>query len=72
MKSPDALDNRLDCQDISWFHSRVQEPIKPIKAIKTILEEYGYHIEQVTTRDPGEIIYEVGFQVAAKPRKKTT
>jgi len=40
-----------------------------VRAIKAILEEAGYHIEQIETRDPGVVIYEDGWQVVAKPKK---
>ena len=72
LKSPKVLREPENFRAISWFHPRANEPLKRVRAIKAILEEYGYQIEQVTSRDPGEIIYEDGFQVIAKPRKKTT
>ncbi|MEM7359893.1 MAG: hypothetical protein AAF431_12405 [Pseudomonadota bacterium] len=72
LKSPAVLRDEENFRAISWFHPRADEPIKKIREIKVILEEHGYHIDQVTTRDPGEVIYEDGFQIVAKPRKKTT
>ena len=72
LKSPKILSQSEHHRGIAWFHPRAKEPIKRIRAIKTILEEYGYHIDQISTRDPGIIIYEDGFQVIAKPRKKRT
>ena len=72
LKSPDELEKTENYRAISWFHPRAKGPIKRVRVIKAILEEYGYHIEQVTCRDPGEIIYEDGFQIVAKPRKKAT
>ena len=72
LKSPKILEKPEHHRAIAWFHPRANEPIKRIRAIKTTLEEYGYHIDQISTRDPGVIIYEDGFQVIAKPRKKGT
>ena len=36
-------------------------------AIKAILAEFGYHIDVLTTREPGRIVYEDNWQVAAQP-----
>ena len=71
LKSPAILRESGDYRAISWFHHRAKEPIRGIREIKAILEEHGYHIDQITTRDPGEIIYEDEFQEVAKPRKKS-
>ena len=72
LKSPKILKDEDHHRAISWFHPRAKEPLKRIRAIKAILEEYGCHIEQVKTKDPGVIIYEDGYQVVAKPARKNT
>ncbi len=72
LKSPKVLREDGHQRAIAWFHPRAMEPLKRIRAIKVILEEYGYHIEQVKINDPGVIIYEDGFQIIAKPYKKNT
>ena len=72
LKSPRILDDWEHHRAISWFHPRANKPLAHIRAIKAILEEAGYHIEQVETRDPGIVIYEDGWQVVAKPRKRST
>ena len=71
LKSPAILDDEGHHRAISWFHPRADEPLRRIRAIKVILEEAGYFVEQVESRDPGIIIYEDGWQVVAKPRKKS-
>ena len=72
LKSPKILKENKSHRAISWFNPRAQEPLKRIRSIKAILEEFGYYIDQVSTRDPGIIIYEDGFQVVAKPARKST
>ncbi|MEM7283959.1 MAG: hypothetical protein AAF438_20275 [Pseudomonadota bacterium] len=72
LKSPDILDADGHHRAISWFNPRAKEPLRRIRAIKAILEEVGYHIQQVETRDPGVVIYEDGWQVVAKPRKSAS
>jgi hypothetical protein len=69
VKSPKILQKDQHHRAISWFHPRAKEPLKHVRAIKVILEEAGYYIEQVETRDPGVVIYEDDWQVVAKPRK---
>ena len=69
LKSPKILREEEHHRAISRFHPRAKEPLKRVRAIKAILEEAGYNIEQVETRDPGIVIYEDGWQVVAKPKK---
>ena len=69
LNSPKILHEDEHHRAISWFHPRAKEPLRHVRAIKAILEDAGYNIEQVETRDPGIVIYEDGWQVVAKPRK---
>lgn len=64
LKSPD--NHRAIC----WFHPRAREPIRRARSLKRILEDHGYVIDQIITRDPGVVIYEDGWQVVAKPRRR--
>ncbi len=70
LKSPDILDELEHHRAISWFKPAAKVPLSHIWGIKTILEEAGYHIEIVKTRNPGHIIYEDGWQIVAKPERK--
>ena len=70
LKSPKVLREEGHHRAIAWFHPRAKKPIAHIRAMKAILEEEGYFIEQVETQDPGVIIYEDGWQTIAKPRKR--
>ncbi len=71
LKSPKELNEKENFRAIAWFNTRATEPLKRIRKIKAILEEYGYIIDTLKTKDPGIIIYEDGWQVIAKPRKNT-
>ncbi|NOU07787.1 MAG: hypothetical protein HOO99_16550 [Hyphomicrobiaceae bacterium] len=70
LKSPKVLREEGNERAISWFKSGAKEPLKRIWSIKTILEDFGYRIEFIKTKDPGRIIYEDGWQVVAKPHKR--
>lgn len=54
-------------RSIFWFKDTAHEPMKRLWAIKPYLEAYGHFIEVVKTWNPGKVIYEDGWQVAAKP-----
>lgn len=70
LHSPRILREEGRHRAISWFHPRANEPLKRVREIVAILEDAGYHMNQVQTRDPGEIIYEDGWQLVATPRKR--
>ncbi len=70
LKSPPELKDEEHFRAISWFKPEAKEPLKRIWAIKAILEEHGIIIDTLKTDDPGIIIYEDGWQVVAKPRKR--
>ena len=44
-------------------------PIARMWDVAEILEANGVEVEFLSTRDPGIVIYEDGWQVVAKPRK---
>ena len=69
LHSPQILVRPENFRAICWFKSTAREPMKRIWAIRPFLEAYGHWIEIITCWDPGLIIYEDGWQVAAKPRK---
>ncbi len=71
LDSPKVLSDPEHHRAISWFHPSAAEPIAHVRALKVILEEAGYHIEQVETQDPGIVIYEDAWQTVAKPRKSS-
>lgn len=69
LKSPKCLSEDHNFRAVCWFHFRAKKPIEKVRAIVEVLKEYGVHIQTVKTKDPGIIIYEDGWQVAAKPHK---
>jgi len=70
LNSPSILKDPKNYRAICWFKDTASEPMKRIWAIKPYLEAYGYWINVAKTRCPGQIIYEDGWQVAAKPWRK--
>ena len=68
-KAPACLDEPENRRAICWFKDCATEPMKRIWPIVRVLEDHGVHIEKVTTDNPGIIIFESGWQVAAKPYK---
>lgn len=67
LNAPSILDRAGHKRAICWFKDAAHEPLKRIRSIKFLLEEYGYWVDQITTGKPGYILYEDGWQVAAKP-----
>ena len=67
LDAPSVLNRAEHFRTICWFKDTAHEPLKRIWAIKFVLEEYGVWINQITTVNPGNILYEDGWQVAAKP-----
>ena len=54
---------------LSWFKPEAKEPLKRMWALSEIVERFGYVVEFHKSKDPGEILYEDGWQVVARPRK---
>jgi hypothetical protein len=52
---------------LSWFKPTASEHIRRMHELKTALEACGIHVEVLTTRVPGVIIYEDEFQITAEP-----
>jgi hypothetical protein len=55
---------------VCWFKPTAKEPLAHIWPMKAMLEEFGTVIDIVHTKRPGLVIYEDGWQVAAKPRRR--
>jgi hypothetical protein len=54
-------------QGLSWFKPSAHEHIQKMHELKTALENCGVHVEQLTTDDPGLILFEDAHQVVAEP-----
>jgi len=52
---------------LSWFKPSATEHVRRMYDLKSALEECGVHIEVLTTREPGVVIYEDEFQLTAEP-----
>jgi len=70
LDAPDILDQPDHFRAICWFKDRAHAPLQCVWSLKRILESYGYWIDVVKTWHPGQIIYEDGWQVAAKPQRR--
>jgi hypothetical protein len=58
-------------QAISWFRDSATQHIARMREYKEVLERYGLHVEMITAKRVGYIVYEDRFQVAAYPFKDT-
>lgn len=52
---------------LCWFKSSAEAHIRRMYDLKVALEECGVHVEVLTTREPGHILYEDEHQIAAEP-----
>ncbi len=69
LHAPKILDNEEHYRAICWFKPTAREPLDRIWLMKSILDEFGYPIDFLKTDNPGRIIYEDGWQIAAKPNR---
>ncbi|MFB3105209.1 MAG: hypothetical protein ACE1ZA_09785 [Pseudomonadales bacterium] len=54
---------------ICWFKSAAEKPLANVWKIVHVLREHDVQVEMIKTLNPGAIIYEDGWQIAAKPHK---
>ena len=52
---------------LSWFKPEAVDHIARMHRLKAALEACGVHVEVLTTRDPGRVIWEDAYQVVAEP-----
>ncbi len=55
---------------ISWYHDTAKEHIAKMYEMSRILEKYGIIVSVVRREDPGYIVYEDEYQVAAIPYRE--
>jgi len=70
LRSPACLREPENHRAISWFHPRARRPIEKVRSVVALLEQHGLHVQMLKTDDPGTVIYEDGWQVVAKPRRR--
>ncbi|TQV72201.1 hypothetical protein FLL45_18450 [Aliikangiella marina] len=51
---------------ISWFKDSAIEPIKKVRVLSSLIENKGFAIIFLRTKQPGQIVYEDDFQMFAK------
>lgn len=56
---------------LSWFKPTATEHIQRMHALKTALEACGIHVEVLTSRDPGLVVWQDEHQIVAEPRGRT-
>ena len=69
LEIPPVLRDAETERALSWFKPEAKKPIAHMWALAEIVERFGYVVEFQKTKDPGEILYEDGWQVVARPRK---
>ncbi|MXO90726.1 hypothetical protein [Pontixanthobacter aquaemixtae] len=52
---------------LSWFKPAAADHIRQMHQLKLALEACGVHVDILTTRDPGHIIWQDEYQVVAEP-----
>lgn len=70
LKVPECLSESVNRRAICWFKGDNRNAISRIWDLVAFLKEHDVFVDIIRTRDPGTIVYEDGYQVAAKPRKK--
>jgi len=67
LPAPDEVDSRA----IFWFKPGAGEPMRMIWKLAELLDEGGYPVSRATCRNPGKVVYEDDYQVAAIPFRET-
>lgn len=63
--------NRPGQPGLSWFKSwAAQEHIRMMHRFKRAAEACGVHVDVLTTRDPGHVIFEDKHHIVAEPGKR--
>jgi hypothetical protein len=70
LHAPKVLEHWQSYRAICWFKPAAREPLDHIWSMKAILEDFGTVIDLIKTEQPGLVIYEDGWQVAAKPWRR--
>jgi hypothetical protein len=52
---------------ICWFKASAGTHIANMRVLASILDAHGIHVQVLTTRQPGFVVYDDDFQVAAEP-----
>jgi hypothetical protein len=52
---------------LSWFKPVAKEHIRQMHQLKLALEACGVHVDILTTRNPGQVIWQDQYQLVAEP-----
>ena len=63
---------RRETKGISWFKSTAHSHLEKARRLVGILEDNGFHITMIRTRNPGYIVHEDDHQILAEPFGDTT
>jgi len=66
MRLRDAGNQRALC----WFKANAKKHLERVWDLVALLKEKGHVIDLIKSDSPGIIVYEDGFQIAAKPFRK--
>ena len=67
LDEPEVLEHEGFETAVCWFHQGAREHLDRVWEIVAVLENNGIHVEMITARNPGLIIFDDGIQVAAVP-----
>jgi hypothetical protein len=70
LPSPPCLRDEGNRRAICWFKPTARDAIDRVRGMVALLEAHGLTVRMVTTKEPGSVIYEDAWQVAAKPRRR--
>ncbi|RYD32129.1 MAG: hypothetical protein EOP85_22055 [Verrucomicrobiaceae bacterium] len=68
LKIPACLKEPENRKALSWFRQE-SKMIPKVWDVKALLEEYDIFIDVVSTRTPGNVIYQDGHQIVAIPSR---
>lgn len=71
LKAPKCLREAGTERAICWFKPEAKRPISKVRGVASLLDEHGHRVHMITTRKPGTIIYEDGWQIVAYPFRST-
>ncbi|MDQ0465068.1 hypothetical protein QO010_002852 [Caulobacter ginsengisoli] len=67
LEAPKHFSRKGGQSALSWFKPAAEEHIRRMHGLKAALEDCGIHVEVLTTREPGFVLYEDEHQIAAEP-----
>lgn len=70
LKVPQCLADVKNRRALSWFRSG-SKMISRVWDLAAFMDSYDIHIEAISTRSPGTVIYEDGHQIVAIPHKRS-